>query len=295
MQSGYKEINENALTALRNEDFDKAQELFRANAKHYPNGCTLNNLGVFFCYCGIRQKNGKQVSAWAQGVKYLRQAAAREQNAVICGNLGAVAFQDKKYQDAYALFREATEKRGSCALAYNMGICTYWNGNYTQTKELLAPVLNKDSVAYIREALGSHPVFPFCFSVIALNEPPQIAEDALQPFWAELHNAGDIYDLFTLLFSLGKFGEAWACAEMLVENWAIDKTVGAMIWECAQQVGADADNLPGYNAARERKTAHAVLRQRIAEFHYAPSAQPWSRGCIKATKVFILIVLHFNK
>ena len=94
MQSGYKEINENALTALRNEDFDKAQELFRANAKHYPNGCTLNNLGVFFCYCGIRQKNGKQVSAWAQGVKYLRQAAAREQNAVICGNLGAVAFQD---------------------------------------------------------------------------------------------------------------------------------------------------------------------------------------------------------
>ena len=78
MQSGYKEINEKALTVLKNEDFDKAQELFRASAKHYPNGCTLNNLGVFYCYCGIRQKNGKQVSAWAQGVKYLRQAAARE-------------------------------------------------------------------------------------------------------------------------------------------------------------------------------------------------------------------------
>ncbi len=26
-----------------------------------------------------------------------------------------------------------------------------------------------------------------------------------------------------------------------------------------------------------------------------PSARPWSRGCIKATKVFILLVLHFNK
>ena len=48
MQSGYKEINEKALTVLKNEDFDKAQELFRASAKHYPNGCTLNNLGVFY-------------------------------------------------------------------------------------------------------------------------------------------------------------------------------------------------------------------------------------------------------
>lgn len=278
MRSGYIETNENALAALKNEDFGKAQELFRANAKHYPNSCTLNNLGVFYCYCGIRQKNGKQVSAWAQGIKYLRQAAARERNAVICGNLGAAAFQGEKYQEAYDFFREAHEDRRSCVLAYNMGVCMYWAGNYEQAKALLAPVLNKDSVACIRKALGSHPVFPFCFSAIALNEPPQIAEEVLQPFWTELHNTEDIYDLFALLFFLEKFEEAWACAEMLIENWAIDKAVGAMIWECAQQVGADAANLPGYNAVRKRKAARPVLRQRIAGFHYAPTCaalEPW--------------------
>lgn len=60
MRCGYIETNENALAALKNEDFGKAQELFRANAKHYPNGCTLNNLGVFYCYCGIRQKTANR-------------------------------------------------------------------------------------------------------------------------------------------------------------------------------------------------------------------------------------------
>lgn len=267
---GYREVNRRALAVLERGEFEEAQALLQANAKRYPNGCTLNNLGMFYYTCGMRKKSGRLVSAWSRGVKYLRRAAARERSAVVCGNLGAAAFQDKRYREAYGLFREAHEKRGGCVLTYNMGVCMYWSGNYERARDLFALVLDRASVEGIREAMGPHPVFPFCFSALAVREPKQKIEEALQPFWQELHNTHDSFDLFTLLFSLGLFRGAWACVEMLVRGWVLDKAVGAMIRECARQVGEDADALVEYGGPRDDGADGVELRRRIAEFRYIP-------------------------
>ena len=241
MADNYKILNDAALTALDRGEFDKAQDGFRSNAKRFPNGCTLNNLGVFYCTCGMRQRNGKLVSAWKIGLKYLLKAAAIDKNAVIYGNVGMALFKQNMFIEAFNYFNEARSLHCNCLFTYNMAVCKYMSGSYDEAKELLSLVLDKASADCILNACGSHPIFPFCFSIISLGLPTKLAEEAIYPFIDELHNTNEVYDLFMLLFTLGNYKEAWSCVELLVSCWTIDKQVGAKICKCAEQVGAEAD------------------------------------------------------
>lgn len=234
----YKKLNEEALKSLEDGDFDKAQSLLVSNAKRYPNGCTLNNLGVFYMNCGIRQKNGKLVSAWKNGFKYLIRAAEADKNTTVLSNIGVELFQVGEYEKAYDYFLDAYTARENHLLKYNMGICRYMSGNYAEAADVLGSLQDRSSFDEVLEALGLLPLFPYCFSLISLGkktECKRALKEYAELYLDELCSTDNIYDAFTLLFMCGEYDEASIMMPKIAQYWLLDYPIIAMFAECAEK------------------------------------------------------------
>ena len=69
-----KKTNSEALRALTEQQWEKAQMLLFANARYYPSHQTYNNLGFYLITEGLLCKNGKARNAFKLGMKYLLKA-----------------------------------------------------------------------------------------------------------------------------------------------------------------------------------------------------------------------------
>lgn len=238
MPDEYKKLNEEALKFLEYGDFDKAHSLLVSNAKRYPNGCTLNNLGVFYINCGIRQKSGKLVSAWKNGFKHLIMAAEADKNTTILSNIGVELYQTGEYEKAYDYFLDAYTASENHLLKYNMGICRYMSGNYAEAADILGSLQDRSSFDEVLRALGSLPLFPYCFSLVSLGKKAE-CKRALKEFAElysdDLYSDDNIYDAFTLLFMCGEYDEASKIMPTIAQSWVLDYSVIAMIAECAEK------------------------------------------------------------
>ena len=291
MLDEYKKLNEEALKSLEGGDFDKAQSLFVSNAKRYPNGCTLNNLGVFYMNCGIRQKSGKLVSAWKNGFKYLIRAAKADKNTTVLSNIGIELFQAGEYEKAYDYFLDAYTTSESHLLKYNMGICRYMSKDYAEAADLLGSLQDRASFDEVLNALGSLPLFPYCFSLVslgkkaeckrALNEYDKLYSD-------ELYSTDNIYDAFALLFMCGEYDEASKIMPKIAQCWMLDYPVIAMFVECAEKahIGEAKENARDLipDDLLNAKTVDSIFnnnsirKKYLSKFKYVPTyaaLNPW--------------------
>lgn len=291
MSDEYKKLNEEALQSLEESDFDKAQSLLVSNAKRYPNSCTLNNLGIFYINCGIRQKNGKLVSAWKNGFKYLIRAAECDKNMTVLSNIGIELFQVGEYEEAYDYFLNAYTYSENRLLQYNMGICRYMSENYSEAADILRSMQDRASLDEVLEALGSLPLFPYCFSLIHLGkiaECKKTIKEYTKLYSDELCSADNICDAFTLLFMCGEYDEASKMMSKTAQHWALDYPVTAMFAECAEKthMGEAEKNIRALisDDLLNSKTVDCIFknvnvrRKYLAKFKYVPAyaaLNPW--------------------
>lgn len=291
MSDEYKKLNDEALQSLREGDFDTAQRLLVSNAKRYPNSLTLNNLGVFCINCGIRQKNGKLVSAWKNGFKYLVKAAKSDKNTTVLSNIGIELFQVGEYEKAYDYFLNAYTADKNRLLQYNMGICKYMSENYAEAVYILGSIQDRLSFDEVVEVLGSLPLFPYCFSLIHLGkkeECKKVLEEYVKLYSDELCSDDNIYDAFTLLFMCGEYDEASKMMSKTAQRWALDYPVVAMFAECAEKahMGVTKENTRALisDDLLSPKTVDNIFKNKsirekyLSKFKYVPThaaLNPW--------------------
>lgn len=120
-----QKTNNEALIALENGDFLTAQSLFKKNCSS-GDYRTFNNLGCFYLENGMTQSNGKTVSGVGYGKKYIKKAYDIKKTETVLLNMAMIMTQyDKKYDEAYKLYKLAYNENACEDYFYNMNVCLY--------------------------------------------------------------------------------------------------------------------------------------------------------------------------
>jgi len=125
MLNGINAVNEAALVALRQNDFYRAQTLFRENVKENTCHASLNNLGVFYVYEGLFKSDNSCRKANSLGVSYLKKAEVDRKSCLTLRALGNAFFEVADYKKASDSFRHACELKHDYASMYNLALSLY--------------------------------------------------------------------------------------------------------------------------------------------------------------------------
>ena len=175
------EMNHQALEALEDRNYQKAQELFYENARTHPCHETYNNLGYYLYTEGIEYARGryKYRSAQYLGMKYLVKAEALRPSVVNLCNIATVIdlglrSRDEEIDGFYSYRRgfEALDKALRLAysdeLAYNRLRFLYlWQKNHTEVltslEELVKTFPCEQTVEFYLAVLCVHGCFEKCY------------------------------------------------------------------------------------------------------------------------------------
>ena len=232
--------NERALAALEQDDFDRALELFRENARSAPCHLTFNNLGKFYFDNGNRMKNGKWRCARQLGFRYLQKAKAIATNRVNLLNIGTALFNDKKPGEAFEVFELAAENDLTGIAKYNTGVCLLAEKKYQEAKGVFLDLARQSDDGRLR---FPEEVDPEHDPKVALLFSSLLSHSALDYHDPELVGhvlaSVDDSDKIALFYLLGRYEELVELSDSFLDSWIPSVEVSAMILDGALRIGGE--------------------------------------------------------
>lgn len=221
------ELNLLALSALQRGDFYQAQELFRKNARKYPNHFSYNNLGQYYVTEGRESDSGNTYCANWLGLHYLQKAASLMETPLNLINLGAAwveqgAYQRKDtlikqnaYLEASKCFGRANELQADIRYRYNMAVCLFRAGKYENADKIFSDVRDNMKVglsAYIDNGM-------VCTSALYSLYYTK-GKEALKMALGESMSGENIEedDFFTLCYLCEDYGKAAVYAKRFLQS-----------------------------------------------------------------------------
>lgn len=234
-----REINHEALFALENQNWPKAQQLFFKNAKIHPSHNTYNNLGFYLITEGIICKDGKFRNAHKLGMKYLLRAAEKEYKQLnLCAiakayDLELMTSKENKKEEIYAQEYEFLSKALNISykdeIQYNVLRILYNCGKVdkdvlNKSMELVNRFKNKESICLYFEILKSNSM---------IDEALQCIKD-----YKEYLELDDILLFYT---KFGLYEEGYSLCEDVINQYEISESIASAIIESCIKCEKDED------------------------------------------------------
>ena len=231
-----KYINSDALLALIDQNWDKAQELFYQNAIENPSHKTYNNLGHYLWSEGLICKDGKHRNAKKLGLHYIIKSSELGVSAVNCCAVAEAA------DHAFFYDNENSAPTISFALDYlekvlRMDDAPDIRYNYYRFLYLLSPS-DEIHLARLRELVidyATEESVGFYFNLLCIHSKKEEGLECI----ARYGDMIDESDLLHFYAKMGLYDEGIAISEAVCDHYCIDESIAAAVIECS--LGANDD------------------------------------------------------
>ncbi len=230
-------MNQNALDALEQSNFNAALELFRENARNVPCHLTLNNLGKFYFDHGNRMKNRKWRCADQLGLCYLQKARSIATNRVNLMNIGMALFAVGNPIEACNIFELAGYNDLTGIARYNTGVCLLAMKKFKEAEYVFLDLTRQSDDGIVNFSEEHDPRVALLFSSLlsqsafGYSGSAELVEHVLARI--------DDYDKIALLYLLGHFEELIELSDSFLDNWIPSIELSAMILDSAVRIGGE--------------------------------------------------------